>query len=143
MKRIFSVFLTAIIVFSFASCGKKINFESDIKKLESIGFNSVKTAESEDELSELTETFNFKIASDHGKFEVKITGYQTFNKTSEDDYFSCQFIEFESETQAKNYFDFYISSRLESSDYKLKIYENKIILTNSEEAMKALQGKFE
>ena len=142
MKRIISFLMLLAALLSVASCGRKISFDSDMDKVEKIGFNLVKSSQTEKDLSEATESFNSEIRFEGGKFEVEIIYYANFNKTVEDDYFSCQFIEFDSEEQAENYFNLYVESRLESGEYKLKIYENKIILTNSSEAMKALGGKF-
>ena len=95
MKRIISFLMLLAALISVASCGRKISFDSDIDKVEKIGFNLVKSSQTEKDLSEATESFNSEISFEGGKFEVEIIYYANFNKTVEDDYFSCQFIEFE------------------------------------------------
>ena len=144
MKRIvLIILLLAMTISAVSSCAKRdFEWDATIKDLEDEGFKVIKTSENEDDLKDATDSFNSEIKFDGGDFTVKILKYANLNKTTNDNYYSCQFIEFETEEQAKKYFNHYIDARLENNKFKVRHFENIIILTNSNEAMEIVGGSF-
>ena len=133
--------LVSIVLAMLVSCGG-IDWESDVEKIKNINFNLVKESESEKDLLDASKSFNTEIKFEGGDFEVEVIRFANYNKTVEDDYYPCQFIEFASEEDAESYYNLYIETRSSTNEYKLKIHGSIVIITNSEEAMKTLRGKF-
>ena len=142
MRKSIVVFIFMLVSALLISCTKDVELERNVADLEKAGFSIVSQAKSEQELESYTIGYNNKIKFNGGDFTVNIVGFTALNKTEDENYYSCQFVSFETSNQAEQYYDLYIESRAQNDDYRLRLFEDIVVFTNSDEAMDIVTGEF-
>ncbi len=140
MKKII---LCAVLLLSLllVACGSgSFDWDKSVDMLKEKGFTVAQDCTTEKELSDITTSFNLSIRFDKGSFEVACTKYVQLVKGNYTN--SCSLIEFATAEQAKQYYDLYLQTRTEESQWKLTQLDRVVILCNSEEAMELIGREF-
>ncbi len=143
MKKII---LCAVLLLSLllASCGSgAFNWDKRVDKLKDEGFQAVDEYNAEVDSSDhgISDSLNASIKFDGGDFTVECTRYVNLQKGDYKN--SGAFMEFATEEQAQKYYDLYLKSRTPESQWKLRLLDRVVILTNSAEVMDVIGGEFQ
>lgn len=140
IKRFFAIFV-ALCLF-LTGCTKSFDWEKSVEKIESIGFVVFNSSTNEDDLRRNNDSINADIKIMGGDFSVELDNAIALNKTENDNYYNCMFFDFKYEEQAKSYYDLYLDNRSNENQYKLSLIKDKVVLTNSQEVIDALDLQF-
>ena len=137
-------FLTIIVVLCLflTGCSKSFDWDKSVEKIESIGFVVFNSSSNEEDLKKNNDAINADIKIMGGDFSVELDNAIALNKTVNNDYYNCMFLDFKNDEQAKRYYDLYIDTRSNENQYKLALVKDIVVLTNSQEAIDSLSLEF-
>ena len=137
-------FLTVIVVLCLflSGCSKSFDWDKSVEKIESIGFVVFNSSSNEEDLKKNNDAINADIKIMGGDFSVELDNAIALNKTVNNDYYNCMFLDFKNDEQAKRYYDLYIDTRSNENQYKLALVKDIVVLTNSQEAIDSLSLEF-
>ena len=144
MKKLIIVLSTSLflLISLFTGCSDTFNWDKSIEKLATQGMTISGSFSTEEEMKEATSIINSDIKSGGGKFTVEVKRYVVMIQ-NDNHLHRCEFVEFATEEQAKNFANFFISTRNKYDKFKLAISDTVVVLTNLEEAQKALNLDFQ
>ncbi len=140
MKKLFAIIIGLCLFLT--GCTKSFDWDQSVEKIESIGFVVFNSSANEDDLKRNNDSINADIKIMGGDFSVELDNAIALNKTENDNYYNCMFFDFKNEEQAKNYYDLYLDNRSNENQYKLSLIKDKVVLTNSQEVIDALDLQF-
>ena len=140
IKRFFAI-IAALCLF-LTGCSKSFDWDSNVEKVENLGFVVFNTSTNEEDLNRNTDSINADIKLMGGDFSVELDNAIALNKEVEDSYYCCTFVDFKSDEQAKNYYELYLSTRSNENQYKLALIKDIVVLTNSQEVIDLLKLEF-
>lgn len=141
-KWITLLVLIALISSLFAGCNKEFDWDESVEKLEKKGLTVSIDYTSEAALASATALFNSEIALEGGNFTVELKR-TTILIQDGDHAKNCQFLEFATEEQAKEYAEFYLSTRAADSQWKVARSGCVVVLTNLQTAVKTVNLDFQ
>ena len=140
MKKIIVLFVSALLMICMTGCSKSVDWDKDIKKLEDAGY-TITNHTSEEDLASITHELNSwaKFKGYDLTFEVlRFTGV-----VKNEDYDNqVTMLQFATEEQAFNYYNFEIETRFEDSVNKYYVYKDIVVCSDNEESMNILGYDF-
>lgn len=136
MKRFF-VIIVALCLF-LTGCSSSFNWDKNVSKLEGAGYTITKNYTTQEDLDKITHELNSDLAIHDRDCTVEVIRYMSLDKEED----ACIFLQFKTEDQAKSYFDLRVEIRFEDSDIKLAIYDDVVLIANTNEVVDLLKLNF-